>query len=326
MTEPLAPDAGGPEDLIAARHAEFRQVTTSPFGPHDEIGMLNLITPGSRARILAEADARRPFDLAVDYFVGMPSWVQAGDPAFQIWMSHTPNGTVIEDPMRVGAEHNRLVSYSGDCIAMYTHCGTHIDTLNHFGYCGQLWNGFNEREHLGSRQWSVCGAEKLPPIIARGVLIDVAGAHGTDLLPDSYGIGEDDLRQALDRQGTTIEAGDVVAIRTGRMTVWPDPSRYVLDEPGLNREGAEFLARAGAIVIGADNVALEQAPAADPENWQAVHTYLFAEAGVPIIEVLNLEELAAEELYEFAFIGMPMPLRGATGAPLRPIALPLRDR
>jgi kynurenine formamidase len=226
--------------------------------------------------------------------------------------------------MAVGDEENRLVGYSGDCITMYTHCGTHIDTLNHFGYCGEIWNGFNEREHLGSRHWAVCGAEKIPPIIARGVLVDVVGAHGLDILPDSYGVGEDDLRMALERQRTQVRLGDVVLIRTGRMSLWPDPEKYVLDEPGLNREGAEFLAKAGAMIIGADNVALEQAPAADPENWQVVHTYLFAEAGVPIMEVVNLEELAAEKVYEFAFIAAGMPIRGATGAPMRPIALPLR--
>jgi kynurenine formamidase len=311
------------QQLIAAETAMFREVSRSPFGSEDEIGMLNLITPASRAAVLAEADATKLFDLSVHYFIGMPSWIQAGDPAFQIWMSHTPSGTIVEDPMGVGPEHNKLVGYSGDCITMYTHCGTHIDTLNHFGYCGQIWNGFNEAEHLASRQWSVCGAEKQPPIIARGILIDVAGAHEVDLLPDSHGIGADDLRMALDRQGTEVRPGDVVMIRTGRMTVWPDPARYVLDEPGLNREGAEYLAKRGAILVGADNVALEQAPSADPENWQVVHTYLFAEAGVPIMEVVNLEELAAEQVYEFAFIGAGMPIRGATGAPMRPIALPL---
>lgn len=317
--------ATGFEDKIAARQAAYRKVSKSPFGPADEIGMLNLITGESRARVFAEADANRLFDLSVPYFVGMPSWVQAGDPAFQIWMSHTPNGTVVEDPMGVGAEQNQLVGYSGDCITMYTHCGTHIDTLNHFGYCGEIWNGFTEREHLGSRQWSVCGAEKQPPIIARGILLDVAGAHGVEMLPDSHGIGKEDLRMALDRQGTELRPGDVALIRTGRMSVWPDPEKYVLREPGLNREGAEYLAESGAIVIGADNVALEQAPAADSENWQVVHTYLFAEAGVPIMEVVNLQELAADGLYEFAFIGASMPIRGATGAPIRPIALPLRS-
>jgi kynurenine formamidase len=309
---------------IAARSATFREVSKSPFGPEDQIGMLNLMSPESRMRALAEADATRPFDLAVDYFVGMPSFTAAGDPPFQISLTHTPSGTVIDDPMGVGEEQNRLVGYSSEAISLYTHCGTHIDALNHFGYCGKIWNGYEEREHLGSRSWSICGVEQFPPIFARGVLIDVAGAHGLDCLPESHAIGSDDLRMALDRQNVDVRPGDVVLIRTGRMTVWPDWERYVVNEPGLNREGAEFLAKAGAMVIGADNLSLEQIPSADPENWQVVHTYLFAEAGVPIMEVVDLEELAREEVHEFAFIGTPMPIRGATGAPLRPVALPLR--
>jgi kynurenine formamidase len=312
------------KSMIAAQAATFREVTKSPFGDDDEIGMLNLITADSRRQVLAEADAAKTFDLSVDYFIGMPSWTDAGDPPFQIWMSHTPSGTVVEDPLGVGREQNELVAYSGDCITMYTHCGTHIDTLNHFGYHGTIWNGFTEKEHLGSRHWKVAGAEKLPPIVARGVLIDVASAHGVELLPESYGIGERDLRGALERQGTEVRPGDVVMIRTGRMTVWPEWEAYVRNEPGINREGAEFLARAGAIVIGADNLALEQMPTADPTNWQVVHTYLFAEAGIPIMEVVDLEELAAEQVYEFAFIGAAMPIRGATGAPMRPVAMPLR--
>jgi kynurenine formamidase len=311
------------DGTIAARTATFRQPSMSPFGPDDEIGMLNLMTPESRARIMAEADARKMFDLAVDYFVGMPTWTYAGDPGFNIWMSHTPNGTVVDDPMGVGEEQNRLVSYSGDCITMYTHCGTHIDTLNHFGYCGQIWNGFNEAKHLGARQWTVCGPENQPPIIARGVLIDVAVALGMDVLPPSYGVGEDDLRMALDRQGSEIRPGDIPIIRTGRMRYWPDPDKYALDEPGLNREGAEFLAKAGAIMIGGDNIALEHYPGADPENFEVVHTYLLAEAGVPILEVVNCEEIAAEEVYEFAFFAAGMPIRGATAAPIRPFAFPL---
>lgn len=309
---------------IAAQTATFRKSSTSPFGPTDEIGMLNLMTDATRARVIAEADGAKIFDLSVPYFVGMPCWTYSGDPGFQIWMSHTPSGTVVDDPVEVGTEQNRLVSYSGDCITMYTHCGTHIDTLNHFGYCGEIWNHFNQAEHLGSRHWAVCGADKQPPIIARGVLIDVATALQTDVLPDSYGIGRDDLRLALDRQGSEVRPGDVVIIRTGRMKLWPDPGKYALDEPGINREGAEYLAKSGAILIGADNLALEHYPGADVENWEVVHTYLLAEAGVPILEVVNTEELAAEEVFEFAFVATGMPIRGATAAPVRPIAFPLR--
>jgi kynurenine formamidase len=310
-------------EQIAARLASFQQPTRSPFGPGDEIGMLNLITPSSRARILAEADAERLFDLSVDFFLGMPTWTAAGDPSFQMWMSHTPAGQIL-DEKATGQKAHELMAYSGDCISLYTHCGTHIDALNHFGYRGEIWNGFTESEHLGARHWHVCGVDKQPPIVARGVLVDVAAAHGVDELAHSYGIGEEDLRAALARQGSEVRPGDVVLVRTGRMRAWPDRDAFLLDEPGLNREGAEFLAKAGAIVIGGDNIALEQLPSVDPDNWVPVHTYLLAEAGVPIMEVVNLEEIAAEELYEFAFVGAPLKIRGATAAPLRPLALPLR--
>ncbi len=208
---------------------------------------------------------------------------------------------------------------------MYTHCGTHIDALNHHGWNGQIWNGFSVAEDLGARHWHACGAEQQPPIIARGVLIDVPSALGVDPLPSSYGIDADDVRAALGRQGTTVEPGDVVLVRTGRMAAWPDADAYLTDEPGLNLEAAKFLAEAGAIVIGGDNVGLEQWPSAVPDNWNPVHRYLLAQAGVAIMEVVNCDEIAEAELYEFAFFATTIPLRGATGAPLRPVVFPLRS-
>lgn len=311
------------KNRIAAYSAAYRQVSKSPFGPEDEIGMLNLMSPESMREVMRNADAGKVFDLGVDYFLGMPSWIAAGDPPYQIWMSHTPKGTVSDDPLRLGREHNELVGYSGDCVQMYTHCGTHFDTLNHFGYHGKIWNGFSADEHLGSRHWMVAGADKQPPIIARAVLFDIAGLHGVDVLPDSYGIGAADLQAAMQRQGVEFRVGDVAMIRTGRMSVWPDADKYMPNEPGLNREGAEFLARSGAILIGGDNLALEQLPTAEPDNWQVVHTFLLAEAGIPVMEVVDLEALAGEGISEFAFIGACLRLRGATAAPMRPLAMPL---
>jgi kynurenine formamidase len=106
------------------------------------------------------------------------------------------------------------------------------------------------------------------------------------------------------------------------MTRWPDQS-FGAQTPGLNREGAEFLAKNGAIMIGADNLTLEQTPSAHELNFFPVHTYLLAEAGVPILEMAYLEELAEERLYEFAFFGACIKLRGATGSPMRPVVMPL---
>jgi kynurenine formamidase len=256
----------------------------------------------------------------------MPTWTAGGEPAFQMWMEHTPRGSAVDDPIGVGRAQNEHVSWSADSLSMFVHSGTHIDALNHFGYDGEIWNGFSADEHLGSRHWDVGGADAIPPIVARGVLLDVAADQGVEVLPDSFAIGRAELESARDRQGVELHAGDVVLVRTGRGSLWPDPERYLPREPGLNLDGAKFLAEGGAVAIGADNIALEQLPSADPDNWMAVHTYLLAEAGVPIIEVLDLEQLSRERLYEFAFIGACMKIRGATGGPMRPLALPLKER
>ena len=158
--------------------AESPAVGNSPWGPDDEIGRLNLITEQSRSEILSRISGGKAYDLSVEYFIGMPSWQAAGDPHYRIWMTHTPDGNVVDDPLGLGQAMNEHVSYTGAAVSMYTHIGTHIDSLNHFGLNGEIWNGFRAADHLGDRGWQVAGAENIPPIIARGVLIDVAAAKG----------------------------------------------------------------------------------------------------------------------------------------------------
>jgi kynurenine formamidase len=309
---------------IAAWNASFRKVTQSPFGADDEIGMLNLIDAASRDAIMRRADASRVYDLSVDNFVGMPGWTAAGDPTYQIWMTHTPPGEKVWNSMHQDEATNGLIAYSGDAVSMYTHCGTHIDTLNHFGYNGRIWNGFSVEQNLGSRVWDVCGAEKHPPIIARGIMLDLAAMHGVAVLPPSHGIGAQEIDDCLKHQGTELKPGDVVLLRTGQMLHWLDTAKFIANTPGLTREGADYLCKGGAIMIGADNLTLEQTPSTEEGNYLPVHCYLFAEAGVPILEMAQLDELAADKVFEFAFIGACIKLRGATGSPMRPVAMPLR--
>ena len=300
-------------------------VGVSPWGPNDEIGTLNMMTDASRAAILGRIAGGQAYDLSVEFFNGMPSWYLLGDPRYQFWLTHTPRGHAVDDPLKLGPEQNAKVGYTGDAVSMYTHTGTHIDALNHFGLHGKVWNGFKADEHLGDQGWKKTGVEKFPPIIARGVLIDVAAYKGAQLLPDSYSITPHDLRGALARQGTKLERGDVVLIRTGRMTEWPDGDKYILNQPGLGLPGAKWLVdEQGAMVIGGDNLSLEHFPVHGKENWIPVHSYLLAQRGVPIIEVAFLEELARDRVYEFAFIAGPLKWRGASAAPFRPVALPIR--
>ncbi len=137
-------------------------VSKSPWGPDDQIGRLNWITPETTAEIMGRLDGRHVFDLSVDYFKGMPSWIAAGDPVYDIWMTHTPDGAVIDGLAGVEPHLLEKYSYSGDAIQMYVHCGTHLDTLNHFGHWGLFWNGWNQKEHLGSRHWLARWRRALP--------------------------------------------------------------------------------------------------------------------------------------------------------------------
>ena len=148
-------------------------------------------------------------------------------------MTHTPHGTATDDPLGLGKPMNAHVSYTGAAISLYTHMGTHIDALNHFGLDGKIWNGFSAEEHLGDRGWRVASAASIPPIIARGVLVDVAASKGVDMLPDGYRVTRNDLIKTLEKQGVELREGDVVLIRTGRMKLYEDAAAYMANPPGM---------------------------------------------------------------------------------------------
>ncbi|HET6408110.1 MAG TPA: cyclase family protein [Chthoniobacteraceae bacterium] len=296
----------------------------SPWGPEDQVGALNRITPDSRNAVLARVDGTKVYDLSVDYFIGMPSFQAAGDPSYQMFMSHTPRGTVVDNLNNTSRENNLCCGYSGDVIFMYTHTGTHIDALNHFAYGRKIYNGFDADDHLGSRAWQKGGSEQIVPIIARGVMLDIAGLLGVECLSESYGITIEDCEKSLKRQKIQIAEGDVVLFRTGRMRYWPDGSKVFGNSPGVTLETAHWITSHNIIAVGADNEAVERTPSSNARNWLPGHCHFLIEAGVPQIECLNLEELAGDGVSEFAFIAAPIRLRGATGSPLRPLALPLR--
>ncbi len=307
---------------ITAQSTE--QVGISPWGPEDEIGTLNMMSEQSRLSILSRIGSGKVFDLSVDYFVGMPSFHSLGDPGYQYWLTHTPHGTVVDNPNGLGRAMNEKVSYTGDAISMYTHMGTHIDALNHFGLNGKIWNGFSPEEHLGDKGWKKTGAETIPPIIARGVMIDVAALKGEEVMADNYRINANDLKQALKKQGVSLQRGDVVLIRTGQARHYADAGTYLHNYPGINLEAVKWLVEEQEVLLlGADNLSFEAFPPEREDNWVPVHTYLLAEKGVMFLEQMFLEELSREKVYEFAFIAASLKLKGASGSPMRPIAIPL---
>jgi kynurenine formamidase len=310
-------------NTLSAQNLE--KAGTSPWGPDDEIGTLNMMTDDSKLAVLARIHSGESYDLSVDYFVGMPSFHSLGDPGYQYWLTHTPHGTVVDNPNGMGKAMNEKVSYTGDAISMYTHMGTHIDALNHFGLNGKIWNGYTPERHLGDKGWKKTGAETIPPIIARGVLIDIAGYKGYENIKDNYRINADDVKGALRKQGITIQRGDVVLFRTGQARFYENADQYLHDYPGISLDAVKWLVEEQNIMLlGADNLSLEAFPPETEDNWVPVHTYLLAEKGVMFIEQMFLEDLAEDKVYEFAFIAASLKLRGASGSPMRPIAIPIK--
>jgi kynurenine formamidase len=315
--------------LFLIVHDAFTQpneeVGISPWGKTDEIGTLNMMTDKSKLEVLTKITSGKNYDLSVEYFVGMPSFHMLGDPAFQYWLTHTPRGTVVDNPNGLGEAMNKKVSYTGDAISMYTHMGTHIDALNHFGLNGKVWNGFSADEYLGDKGWKKTGAETIPPIISRGVLIDVLSLKNVDQLPENYRINKNDLQEALGKQNTKLQKGDVVLIRTGQARFYNDAHKFLDQYAGINLEAVKWLVEDQQVMLlGADNLSFEAFPPERSDNWVPVHTYLLAEKGVMFIEQMFLEDLAKDKVYEFAFIASSIKFRGASAAPMRPIALPIK--
>ena len=160
------------------------------------------------------------------------------------------------------------------------------------------------------------GIDSMAPLVGRGVLLDVAGPKRLE--PD-YAITPDDLERAVRAE---IGEGDAVVIRTGFGALWSKPDDY-LHAAGVSADGSRWLVDRKVGAVGADNVAFDVMGPADPELKVTLpgHILLLVRAGIPIIENLNLEELAAARVYEFLFVCLPLKMRGATGSPVRPIAI-----
>ncbi|WP_160714873.1 cyclase family protein [Chitinophaga solisilvae] len=307
----------------AAVHAQTEQAGKSPWGSHDEIGTLNMMNESTTRALFSAVRSGKVYDLGVEYFTGMPGFTELGDPPYQFWMTHTPRGTVVGNISKQGAAINRKVSYTGDAISMYTHTGTHIDALNHFGLHGKIWNGYTADEHLSDRGWDKAGAEKIPPVIGRGILIDIPAYKGIDVVPGNYVLSLKELQQLIQAQQLQINKGDIVLFRTGLMKYfYTDREKFMHNTPGVSIEAIRWLIEEkGVMTLGADNLSLEPLPSTDSANWLPGHTYLLAQKGSMFIELVYLEELAAAKVREFLFIGTPLKLRGASAGPLRPIAV-----
>jgi kynurenine formamidase len=208
---------------------------------------------------------------------------------------------------------------------MYTteHSGTHIDALCHQAEDLYLYGGreVNARVQT-STGFTELGVETIAPLITRGILLDVARYRGVERIEAGSLINRNDLEAVVQSQDVSVGEGDVVLVRTGNGALWHDSAAY-LQGGGMSADASFWLASQKVRAVGADNMAWDEIGTVDPDLKVTLpgHVILLVRHGIYIIENLFLEELAQDRCYEFTFVCLPLKMRGATGSPVRPVAL-----
>lgn len=228
------------------------------------------------------------------------------------WASH-------HEPSLGGDEPSGF-EYSMEVITGSLHQSSHIDGLAHVQAQGRLFGGATVEEAYGSAGWKVHGMETVSAIVGRGLLLDIPGALGVDRLKDDDVVDCPAVRAALTKQGSEVRGGDIVLVRTGKIQEYQRGEETYYDRaPGVDVDAGIWLYEQGMAVLGTDTSGTEPTPFADPSR--TAHRALLVERGVYLLEILNLEELAAAEVYEFLFVCCPLKIVGATGSWVRPIAM-----
>lgn len=220
-------------------------------------------------------------------------------------------------------------SSANDLISMGTHVGTHVDALGHFSSAGKIFGGSSALDvQLGGRLREY-DAESIPVFLHPGVLLDIPAYLGTDRCEPGYEVSVDDLLGAQDNWGSEVQDGDVVLIATGWGALFqPDPEAYIgwrRGVPGIGVDAARWLAEHGVAAVGGETLALEHLPAGAGHSHLPVHELFLVQHGIYIFECMKLDELCDARCKSFDFVAAPLKIRGATGAPVRPVAVVSSD-
>lgn len=285
------------------------------WGADDERGALNLLTPEVVSRATRAARTGKVYPLALPIQrTGIPHFDYRGTPQRLTLTNHDDEQMSRDNGGAPGVGANE------DVLVMAAHTATHMDALGHIYADHKLYNGFPHDSVSPYSGAPHCGIDKVGAVVGRGVLLDVAAAKGVAELGPGYVITPGDLKTTLTAQGSTLEPGDLVLIRTGWLESFLTGGKDLLPQPGIGLDAAEFLAEQDVALVGADNGAVEAMPF-DKDVYLGAHIVLLVRNGIHLVEHLVLADLATDGCHEFLLVIAPLNVTGATGSPVTPVAI-----
>lgn len=300
--------------LVAA--ADDQACQPSKYGAGDEIGAANLITPDSvkLAAQLIKKGETHPLGIVID--PNMPAF-----PPRKMMLQ------VVQPNQQYGRSTEKTFGwpmvYNDDVTQLWWGTGPQIDGLGHLGEGGMYYNCNDGKDFAALTGLTKLGIQKIPPIVARAVLVDMAKHLGVASLEGGQGISADMIKAAATAQGVAFKAGDVILIHTG----WTDaklesaPNEWVSKEPGLTNEAAEYLASLNPIAVGADTWGVEAVPPVAGDKVFYGHVTFLKKNGIYILETMNTGRLAKDGVNEFMFVLGQARLKGAVQMMINPVAL-----
>ena len=296
-------------DTAAAADTEC---TPSRWGADDEIGNANLVTAES---VLAASKLIRT---GKTYSLGIT--VDSTTPAF------APRGLslqVVQPGQQEGARPFSRMTYNDDVFQGWFGIGPQIDGLGHLGVEGQYYNCNHARDFAQISGLTKLGIEKIPPIVARGVVLDMAAHYGVEHLAAGQQYTVDDVKKVASRQKTPIRKGDVVLFHTGwtDAKLTQDPDAWVSSAPGQSEEVAEYLASLDVVAVGSDTWGLDPVPAPVADRPFQGHVVLLKEHGIYVLETMNTGVLVRDRAFEFLFVLGQAKVRGAVQMIINPVAI-----
>jgi kynurenine formamidase len=289
------------------------------WGPDDERGTLNQITPQVTAAAAAEIRDGKQFSLAIPMSSDGP---QLG---FVPGRTNPERRTIAH--FELYGDDERGIRFNDDAVTMGVQAATHWDGLGHASYNGRLYNGFPTESIDAQAGASRLGAEKLGAIVGRGVLLDLPRALGVDRLDGGHALTPSDLEAAEEAGGVQVREGDIVLLRTGQMQHLHagDKMAYCISTAGPSMQTASWFHVRGVAAVATDNLSFEVYPGEDEAVQFPVHMLHLVEMGMPQGQNFDLEALAADcaadGRYACFLSATPEPIVGATGAPVTPVAV-----